>query len=144
MRHNLHTSSLFVTREGQIAMKNLWQTVGEIFQKLFKGFGSNRPVGAIIRFLADLPDSRDLIPDKLYLNTVDGSCPVCGESFGEKDSDYVVCKDCFTPHHKQCFEWNGKCAQYACGSKQMHRLNTISCHFPTASAASEKLLSHSS
>ena len=114
-------------------MKEIWEQFTEVMVRLFKGFGSNRPVAAMIRLMADLPDSRDLIPDKLCLNTIDGCCPVCGESFVEEEpftdqgegTDYVICKDCFTPHHRQCFEWNGKCAQYACGSKETHKLTAL-------------------
>lgn len=120
-------------------MKDLWKILKESVQGFFRGFGSNRPVAAIIRLLADLPDSRDSIPERLSLNTEDGCCPVCGESFAERHSgpdhrepedDYVLCKDCFTPHHRQCFDWNGKCAQYACGGRQVHRLSSLRSHFP--------------
>lgn len=36
-------------------------------------------------------------------------CPVCGEAFTDKD-DIVVCPDCGAPHHRACFETNGRCA----------------------------------
>lgn len=35
-------------------------------------------------------------------------CPVCGENFDE-NSDVVVCPDCGTPHHRACWQENGKC-----------------------------------
>ena len=37
------------------------------------------------------------------------NCPVCGEEFKE-DDDIVVCPICGTPHHRECFKKEGKCA----------------------------------
>ena len=37
------------------------------------------------------------------------NCPVCGEQFKE-DDDIVVCPICGTPHHRECFKKEGKCA----------------------------------
>ena len=39
-------------------------------------------------------------------------CLVCGE---EIQSDLVTCIRCRTPHCKECWEYNGSCATYACG-----------------------------
>lgn len=36
-------------------------------------------------------------------------CPVCGESF-TPDDDIVVCPDCGTPHHRECYAAENKCA----------------------------------
>lgn len=35
-------------------------------------------------------------------------CPVCNEKFDE-NSDVVVCPDCGTPHHRECWLNNNKC-----------------------------------
>lgn len=35
-------------------------------------------------------------------------CPVCGKAFLENE-DIVVCPECGTPHHRKCWEENGKC-----------------------------------
>lgn len=35
-------------------------------------------------------------------------CPVCGIDFTD-DSDVVVCPDCGTPHHRECWKNNGHC-----------------------------------
>ena len=37
------------------------------------------------------------------------SCPVCSKPFNEKD-DIVVCPDCGTPHHRECYRSLGHCA----------------------------------
>ena len=36
-------------------------------------------------------------------------CPVCSNQFNEED-DIVVCPECGTPHHRECYIQNGKCA----------------------------------
>ena len=36
-------------------------------------------------------------------------CPVCGNAFAEGD-DVVTCPDCGTPHHRECYQELGKCA----------------------------------
>ncbi|MDE6412975.1 MAG: DUF2628 domain-containing protein [Eubacterium sp.] len=42
----------------------------------------------------------------LYENN---KCPVCSKKFEEGD-DVVVCPDCGTPHHRECYQSLGKCA----------------------------------
>ena len=39
-------------------------------------------------------------------------CPVCGKMFEEGD-DIVVCPECGTPHHRECYKELGKCANSA-------------------------------
>ncbi len=36
------------------------------------------------------------------------SCPVCEKRFSEKD-DIVVCPECGTPHHRECYAKNNSC-----------------------------------
>ncbi len=36
------------------------------------------------------------------------TCPVCDKRF-ENGDDVVVCPECGAPHHRECFENNGKC-----------------------------------
>lgn len=40
------------------------------------------------------------------------TCPVCEKAFGA-DDDIVVCPECATPHHRECWAANGKCANDA-------------------------------
>lgn len=35
-------------------------------------------------------------------------CPVCNKQF-ESGDDIVVCPECGAPHHRECYELNGKC-----------------------------------
>lgn len=43
------------------------------------------------------------------MNYINQTCPVCEKVFGESD-DIVVCPECATPHHRECWAVNGKCA----------------------------------
>lgn len=38
-------------------------------------------------------------------------CKVCGEDL---DREIVCCRRCKTPHHRECWEYNGGCSTYAC------------------------------
>jgi len=39
-------------------------------------------------------------------------CQVCGESIV---LDRIECRRCETPHHRDCWDYNGRCAVYGCG-----------------------------
>lgn len=41
-----------------------------------------------------------------------GICPVCGEDLG---ATFVLCRNCGTPHHISCWDFNKKCAIFGCG-----------------------------
>lgn len=40
------------------------------------------------------------------------SCPVCGDAVRPDES--VRCPACDTPHHRECWEFHGRCATYGC------------------------------
>jgi len=46
----------------------------------------------------------------------DPVCQVCGAAI--PGDDRVYCRRCRTPHHKDCWEFNGQCSTYACGEKR--------------------------
>ncbi len=43
----------------------------------------------------------------------EAKCQVCGVSLAE--GKVVACRRCATPHHKDCWEFNGRCSTFACG-----------------------------
>lgn len=47
--------------------------------------------------------------------TGEGDCPVCSHPLSEET---VRCAKCRTPHHKDCWEYLGGCATYACGGRE--------------------------
>lgn len=46
------------------------------------------------------------------MNYIDEICPICRKSFTQ-DDDIVVCPDCGTPHHRECYKSNNSCANAA-------------------------------
>lgn len=42
-------------------------------------------------------------------------CQVCGA--GLEDRSVVFCRSCRTPHHDECWNYNGGCSTFACGEK---------------------------
>ncbi len=45
-------------------------------------------------------------------NFLGNPCPYCGKNFAEGD-DIVVCPECGTPHHRDCYKENSACANEA-------------------------------
>lgn len=43
-------------------------------------------------------------------------CQICGSKIDA--GIRVLCRRCNTPHHKDCWEFNGRCSTYACGEKR--------------------------
>ena len=48
-------------------------------------------------------------------------CRYCGDAI---DLPLVICVDCRTPHHEDCFRENGLCTIYACGCPTFGRVDT--------------------
>jgi len=49
----------------------------------------------------------------------DFRCPICSDDVMH---EMVVCKRCKTPHCAECWEYNGKCATFACMEKRYIRV----------------------
>jgi len=82
------------------------------FIQLFLAFyeAANAVPSAGIEFLGAVSvQSADVSGDALP------HCIVCGEALR---TDLVSCRSCRTPHHKDCWQYFGGCATYACGGKQ--------------------------
>lgn len=45
---------------------------------------------------------------ELFMDYIGNKCPVCQKYF-HADDDVVVCPDCGTPHHRECYESLGHC-----------------------------------
>lgn len=45
------------------------------------------------------------------MDYIGNKCPVCDKYFHIGD-DIVVCPDCGTPHHRECYQNSGKCVNY--------------------------------
>jgi hypothetical protein len=46
----------------------------------------------------------------------DPVCRVCGAAIAPEAR--VTCRRCRTPHHRDCWEFNGQCSTYACGERR--------------------------
>lgn len=44
-----------------------------------------------------------------------GECRICGTPMGDR---IVLCSRCQTPHHLDCWRYNGRCSIFACGETQ--------------------------
>jgi hypothetical protein len=49
-------------------------------------------------------------------DTAQPVCQICGSEIPPEVR--VNCRRCGTPHHKDCWEFNGQCSTYACGEKR--------------------------
>lgn len=47
-------------------------------------------------------------------------CPFCQTVIENLRNDMVICNKCGTPHHKDCWNENGKCTVYGCDSVECH------------------------
>ncbi len=52
---------------------------------------------------------------ELVVGTAEGRCPVCGVALA---GPVVHCRRCSTPHHADCWSYNGMCAVYACRGRE--------------------------
>ena len=59
-------------------------------------------------------------------------CPVCNNQFTE-DDDVVVCPDCGTPHHRECWINKGHCANEALHGTE----DSLECTYKKASCEDE-------
>lgn len=74
-------------------------------------------LGAAFQLLDALPEAQAVeqiqaVQVKLKI-TPDAECQVCGVSLAR--GPVVRCAKCSTPHHKDCWEFNGRCSTFACG-----------------------------
>jgi hypothetical protein len=58
------------------------------------------------------------IHDASPLKLSEAICQICGEKIEE---DVVFCRRCRTPHHQDCWEYNGACSTYGCRETQYMR-----------------------
>ena len=54
------------------------------------------------------------------LSLKDATCRVCGEAF-KGQASVCACDACGTPHHEDCWEYNGGCSVYACRPTYLER-----------------------
>ncbi len=45
-------------------------------------------------------------------------CQICGDTM---EGDTILCPDCRTPHHRECWAWFGGCSTFGCGVRETRR-----------------------
>lgn len=64
------------------------------------------------QLLLGADDSIQFVEEVEATLLVDVVCPICGDPI---ESELVYCPGCKTPHHRECWEYNTRCATFACG-----------------------------
>jgi len=64
-----------------------------------------------VGFLVDLDVVRPAVLAVEYAEQMSGHCPVCLSTLTDP---LVRCPRCRSPHHRQCWEYHGRCATYGC------------------------------
>lgn len=52
------------------------------------------------------------------------NCPYCQSNI-KSDNEVQYCKECGTPHHKECWDENGGCTTYGCGQNPVTDKNLV-------------------
>lgn len=58
----------------------------------------------------------EILEDPVPAPGADPVCRVCGAAIAREAR--VACRRCKTPHHRDCWEFNGQCSTYACGERR--------------------------
>lgn len=65
--------------------------------------------------ILERPDGEEVLSAVPVPVAVDGGiCLVCG---AELEGPLARCRECGTPHHRECWDYAGGCSTYACGSR---------------------------
>lgn len=86
-------------------------------------FRRQRQLGDVVAKMLDLfsqaqltqQQGLDFVDDQAARVIEEMTCPICSGPIGR---DVVICVRCRTPHCKECWQYNGKCATFGCGSEK--------------------------
>ena len=108
------------------SLEHLFQVAGDLFDAvldrlggppLLDGTPDSRRIGYRPKERAMEvagPDDIALLPASTEEST-NAMCQLCG---AEIEGDIVWCAECSTPHHRDCWQYNGQCTIYGCPSKR--------------------------
>ncbi len=103
---SVNSSRLLIRKHGILSELNDLTVFAELSCKLYDRILMFWQKASGIEILEDEPPAPGAFP----------VCQVCG---GEIPADArIYCRRCKTPHHKDCWEFNGQCSTYACGEKR--------------------------
>jgi Prokaryotic RING finger family 1/Protein of unknown function (DUF3137) len=69
-----------------------------------------------IEFLWQRASGIEILEEPAQSDGHSSVCQICDSAIDPESR--VVCRRCNTPHHQDCWEWNGQCSTYACGEKR--------------------------
>lgn len=98
---------IFSSSDAQAAAAMLALVSGYLAPRMVRASGTSSP-GPVV-----LPTR--VRAHVLLVDAASGSCGVCGTGMRE---GCVACPRCETPHHSDCWSYNGGCAVYACGVRR--------------------------
>lgn len=64
-----------------------------------------------------LPERESVLVVSATQSIGEATCKVCGTAMAS--GAVVRCAKCATPHHRDCWQFNGRCAVFACGESKM-------------------------
>jgi hypothetical protein len=100
---------------------NIWELKVELKEgNPFRAFKGRRRlelewIAGLLR--AALAPPRPVEDEKASI-AVGGHCQICGSAMVER---LVYCAKCGTPHHEECWTYNGACSTYGCRESRMTR-----------------------
>jgi hypothetical protein len=68
-------------------------------------------VAGLLRAALALPRRAAPVAAAPLVYTAGGECQICGWAMERR---VVLCVKCRTPHHEECWTWNGACSTYGC------------------------------
>lgn len=106
LRRLNHCPGFLVSVRGsflQVSIDEMWDDVDV-------GLALARTAEDLVRFLFDLDVERG-IEWGVLMERLTGRCPICTTALAEP---LVRCGRCRSPHHRECWDYAGRCAVYGC------------------------------
>lgn len=73
-----------------------------------------RTAGEFVGYLLDSAPLAGIMLEDVRVSS-GGECPVCGSAMNE---GVIRCEACRTPHHRECWQYMGRCTTYACRGRR--------------------------
>jgi len=103
---SVNSSRLMVRRQSVLALPDDLAHLADLAGRLHDRIELLWQRASGIEILEDVPAALDRPP----------TCQICGSPIPPEAR--VNCRRCGTPHHRDCWEFNGQCSTYACGEKR--------------------------
>jgi hypothetical protein len=95
----------------EVGPSSLVVRIGEVADTFGVATAMVETAREFLGFLVDLDVVRPAVVAVEYSEQMNGHCPVCLSTLTDP---LVRCPRCRSPHHRQCWEYHGRCATYGC------------------------------